>query len=666
MGPKKPTTTRPKPKATSTTTLESPLKQPLLAWFKANKITYDPHLLTIHCDPTTHEFCITSGKVPVKKDTVVATIPKTACLSAKNSAIAGLIDEENLVGTLALTLALLFERSLVAQNKPSPFSAYIRSLPQHAPTPLFWSETDAQLLDPTDTPYAAYKRSLEEDFDEIVAPFIHAHTPLLFPEGRGDEEWRKEFLQCSSLVTSRAFHMDVYHGDGLVPLADLFNHKSGGEHVHVEGDGDVCVFCGAVEGGCDCLWSDDEEEEGGHVHDAEGGCCGEEHEEDGEGEKPMTEEELKGLSIKELKFILKQIGVDSSECLYKQDLVAKVLESYNDAAGEEGEEWEDESEDGHEPEWLFQLEEEVPELVDTAAGGAAKKGKKPSAFKSHLQEEEEGEEVEDSLEITIVRAAKPHSELFNIYGDHTNAKLLNLYGFAEMENPNNHVQVDVEYLLETVGSIVGEKQMMERSGFWKEVGRKVVDLALHGQDGDESDEDWSDDEEHEHEHGDDCHHDDDDDDDESTSAHDDLKDNDSLHFTNSGEASQELIAFLHLLLLDSKAFQAFTKDEETVKKYIGEIIEKGLDSWTATSVGGGKKKGNVKATEKPIAQQIHAILNSVAAQRLSRYALTDGEAELAELQEMINKKDFGPRRWALTVRCEERRILNAAFEEYRK
>jgi len=28
-----------------------------------------------------------------------------------------------------------------------------------------------------------------------------------------------------SLVTSRAFQVDVYHGSAMVPLADLFNHK---------------------------------------------------------------------------------------------------------------------------------------------------------------------------------------------------------------------------------------------------------------------------------------------------------------------------------------------------------------------------------------------------------------------------------------------------------
>jgi hypothetical protein len=48
----------------------------------------------------------------------------------------------------------------------------------------------------------------------------------------------RAFLEAASLVASRAFHVDDASGQGLVPVADLFNHAGGeDEHVHFE-DGD--------------------------------------------------------------------------------------------------------------------------------------------------------------------------------------------------------------------------------------------------------------------------------------------------------------------------------------------------------------------------------------------------------------------------------------------
>ena len=50
------------------------------------------------------------------------------------------------------------------------------------------------------------------------------------------------FLSAASLVASRAFQVDSTSGQGLVPIADLFNHRggfAGGEHVHfTAGEGD--------------------------------------------------------------------------------------------------------------------------------------------------------------------------------------------------------------------------------------------------------------------------------------------------------------------------------------------------------------------------------------------------------------------------------------------
>ena len=56
----------------------------------------------------------------------------------------------------------------------------------------------------------------------------------------------REYLDARSVVSSRAFLVTDAEGPGLVPIADLFNHRTGGHHVAMrlvdggDGDGDFC------------------------------------------------------------------------------------------------------------------------------------------------------------------------------------------------------------------------------------------------------------------------------------------------------------------------------------------------------------------------------------------------------------------------------------------
>lgn len=49
------------------------------------------------------------------------------------------------------------------------------------------------------------------------------------------------------MISSRAFEVDAFHENALVPFADIFNHKGEGEHVHFETEFEVCDACGALE-----------------------------------------------------------------------------------------------------------------------------------------------------------------------------------------------------------------------------------------------------------------------------------------------------------------------------------------------------------------------------------------------------------------------------------
>ncbi|CAH9136824.1 unnamed protein product [Cuscuta epithymum] len=83
---------------------------------------------------------------------------------------------------------------------------------------------------------------IHEDWKECIQPLLANSTLGLNPEHFGIEE----YFAAKSLIASRSFQIDDYHGFGMVPLADLFNHKTGDEDVHFtsissysDSDGDV-------------------------------------------------------------------------------------------------------------------------------------------------------------------------------------------------------------------------------------------------------------------------------------------------------------------------------------------------------------------------------------------------------------------------------------------
>jgi hypothetical protein len=209
---------------------------------------------------------------------VLVEIPKAWCLTPRTGSVSLAIPEEELedLDEAALILAVMYER---AKGEASAWWPYFKRLPQdHEPIPLLWSEDDKKHLAGTDV--AARLESdapaLREDHARIMdACRAHAgKLPAFFPDGiapesldqtraskkraDGDETSDEEsdsdeaprlevedgpfgfraFLEAASLVASRAFHVDDASGQGLVPVADLFNHAGGeDEHVHFE-DGD--------------------------------------------------------------------------------------------------------------------------------------------------------------------------------------------------------------------------------------------------------------------------------------------------------------------------------------------------------------------------------------------------------------------------------------------
>src|SRR5271169_4163594 len=76
-------------------------------------------------------------------------------------------------------------------------------------------------------------------FTRVVEPFLNEMLG-----GNVPSRWAM-FRRAYTLVSSRAFWVDAYHGLALVPVADAFNHTEE-HHVHLETDWEVCRICGAL------------------------------------------------------------------------------------------------------------------------------------------------------------------------------------------------------------------------------------------------------------------------------------------------------------------------------------------------------------------------------------------------------------------------------------
>lgn len=80
----------------------------------------------------------------LKEGDLVATIPKSACLTIQTSGARDMIESAGLAGCFGLAVAVMYERSL---GTASPWHGYLQLLPDRQCVPLVWSlqEVDAFL-----------------------------------------------------------------------------------------------------------------------------------------------------------------------------------------------------------------------------------------------------------------------------------------------------------------------------------------------------------------------------------------------------------------------------------------------------------------------------------------------------------------------------------------
>ncbi|EXC30814.1 hypothetical protein L484_027993 [Morus notabilis] len=176
---------------------------------------------------------------------VVARIPKQACLTIRTNAARELIEAAGLDGCLGLSVALMFERSL---GNASAWAPYLHLLPYQECLPLVWTskEVDSLLcgtelhkdegffwvflgkLIARDKAVKEDKVLIYEDWKESILPLLELESFQLDPSFFDI----KDYFAAKTLIASRSFEIDDYHGFGMVPLSDLYNHKTAAEDVH--------------------------------------------------------------------------------------------------------------------------------------------------------------------------------------------------------------------------------------------------------------------------------------------------------------------------------------------------------------------------------------------------------------------------------------------------
>ncbi|KAJ8094035.1 hypothetical protein PM082_009925 [Marasmius tenuissimus] len=198
-----------------------------------------------------HEQSRLSYLIPRK----VVRIPKKSVLSVKSSGLTKYFGDGyefvpyGLEAQLELALAVYLEDS---KGSTSPWHLYLKSLPEKAvDLPMFWAtevieeegrNEDVKMALGWMLGSEVYRHliplnTVKDFFYDTVAPTMNGAATM--------KPSLHAYYRAFSLVSSRAFIVDAYHGLAMVPVADAFNHIRD-NHVHLETEFDVCPDCGSL------------------------------------------------------------------------------------------------------------------------------------------------------------------------------------------------------------------------------------------------------------------------------------------------------------------------------------------------------------------------------------------------------------------------------------
>ncbi|KAG5513600.1 hypothetical protein PMAC_001032 [Pneumocystis sp. 'macacae'] len=133
----------------------------------------------------------------------------------------------------------MYEKSL---GQKSLWYGYLQIIPDKVDIPKFWNY-EKNWLKGTEIEYVGGLDIVElsKTYKNIIIPFIKKNKKRL----NQTIFTYDNFLKAISVIRSRAFEIDKFHGLALVPFADMFNHTTTKEHVHFQSFYEVCEYCGS-------------------------------------------------------------------------------------------------------------------------------------------------------------------------------------------------------------------------------------------------------------------------------------------------------------------------------------------------------------------------------------------------------------------------------------
>ena len=363
------------------------------------------------------------------KGDLIATIPKKIVLSVRNSSIAPLLErimtEQQVSLSVCLNAAVMQERALGIKSK---WHGYLSTIPQYEPLPLTWSSDELSRLRGTglDEEARRMRRALLTEHCQLVAALDAHGEPKQSPLRRSES-----YIHAATLTSSRAFYIDEWHGEALVPLADMLNHKAAlvPDDAVVEGEDDL----------------DDE---------------GDSDEDKGEGVATFAV----GRVVSERRRAAARLMANVWGVSVAMDT------TLHNIAEEEEEEDEDEEEEADEE---VDEDEGEHQAWDDRRGGLLESDQRAS----------------DDVALVALRDLNARDEVFNTYGEHGNRTLLRDYGFTVSHNPLDYAELPWSVVCEAVAEAVpgGARwlRLRQRSLRTSECGVCFSELIDAAADGDE-------------------------------------------------------------------------------------------------------------------------------------------------------------------------------------
>ncbi|KAH9850325.1 SET domain-containing protein [Lenzites betulinus] len=227
--------------------------QPFRQWLQENGITLHDGISVVET-PGRGVAVVAIGAEHILHPQTVVSIPKSAILSVRSCALAEQIRWEPYGHSANLALAFALYSEILSETQ-SKWFPYLQTLPA-TPVPIarLWGDTAAfpDDLDSNEAQWWLHGTEIQRELQDAEGYLLmdQARTyykmevqPLL--DSMEYHPTLQGFLHAYSLVCSRAFLVDAYHGLSMVPVADAFNHTHE-NHVQLASEYDVCPTCGSL------------------------------------------------------------------------------------------------------------------------------------------------------------------------------------------------------------------------------------------------------------------------------------------------------------------------------------------------------------------------------------------------------------------------------------